>query len=241
MTRREWLARAVGSAAAAWSLSRPAAAVEGRAMRDAVDHLLLGAPDLDKGIAWVEERTGVRAQAGGRHPGMGTHNALLSLGDRQYVEIIAPDPTQSVFNFQIDLRRLSAPRLVTWAASTNDLSGVVIRAHAAGLQVFGPREGSRVRLDGVTLKWTSAGILAGLAEADIDPVPFFIQWAPDSVHPSQDAPKGCRLVSLDAAHPNPPKLHQTLATLGIDAPVRQDQRTALTATLETPRGRIVIT
>jgi len=210
-------------------------------MRDAVDHLLLGAPDLDKGIAWVEERTGVRAQAGGRHPGMGTHNALLSLGDRQYVEIIAPDPTQSAFNFQIDLRRLSAPRLVTWAASTNELSAVVIRAQAAGLQVFGPREGSRVRLDGVTLKWTSAGILAGMAEADIDPVPFFIQWAPDSVHPSQDAPKGCRLVSLDAAHPNPTKLHQRLATLGIDAPVRQDERTALIATLETPRGRVVIT
>ena len=57
MTRREWLARAAGGAAVAWSQSRTTAAAEGRAMRDAVDHLLLGAPDLDKGIAWVEERT----------------------------------------------------------------------------------------------------------------------------------------------------------------------------------------
>jgi glyoxalase-like protein len=208
-------------------------------MRDVVDHLLLGARDLDEGIAWVEERTGVKAQVGGSHPGVGTRNALVSLGERQYLEIIAPDPAQPAFNFQIDLRRLSAPRLVTWAASTSDIHAVVIKAGAAGLQVFGPREGSRVRLDGVTLKWRSAGILAGMAEPDIDPVPFFIQWEEGSAHPSTDAPKGCRLVSLDAAHSNPPKLQHTLATLGIDATVRQDQRTALTATLETPRGRVV--
>ena len=34
---------------------------------DAFDHILLGAPDLDLGIRWVEKRTGVRANyQGGR-------------------------------------------------------------------------------------------------------------------------------------------------------------------------------
>ena len=210
-------------------------------MRDAVDHLLLGAPDLDKGIAWMEERTGVRAQMGGSHPGVGTRNALLSLGERHYLEIIAPDPAQSSFNFQVDLRKLTAPRLVTWAASTLDLDDVVSRARASGFGVFGPRDGLRVRPDGVTLKWRSAGIQAGLAEDDIDPVPFFIQWASGSVHPSADAPAGCRLVSLDASHPSPSKLQDTLARLGISTTVRADQRTVLTATLETTRGRVAIT
>jgi glyoxalase-like protein len=240
MTRREWFASALSGAAAAWSLSRTTAFAEGRAMRDAVDHLLLGAPDLDHGIAWVEERTGVKAQMGGSHPGVGTRNALLSLGDRQYLEIIAPDPAQSAFNFQIDLRKLAEPRLVTWAASTTNLDEVVSRARTAGFQVFGPRDGSRVRPDGVTLKWRSAGVLAGLAEAAIDPVPFFIQWAPDSVHPSTDAPRGCRLVSLEAAHQTPSKLQDALAQLGIATTVRGDRHTALSATFETPRGRVVI-
>jgi hypothetical protein len=45
--------------------------------------------------------------------------------------IIAPDPAQSTFNFQIDLRALKTPRLVTWAAGTSDIEAV---ARAAGRQ-----------------------------------------------------------------------------------------------------------
>ena len=88
-------------------------------VRDAFDHLLLGISDLDHGIEWVERRTGVRAVMGGVHPGRGTRNALLSLGGAHYLEIIAPDPAQTVKNPQFQLSGFTEPRLINFAVTTN--------------------------------------------------------------------------------------------------------------------------
>lgn len=129
--------------------------------------------------------------------------------------------------------------LVTWAASTTDINGVVARAGAAGVDVSGPREGSRIRPDGVTLHWRTAAIGGGLAEGHVDPMPFFIQWA-DSVHPAADAPFGCRLVSLDIQHPDPAKVRETFARLGISVSPASAAHAALRAILDTPRGRVTL-
>ena len=188
MTRRELLAS--GLAGAVTLAARGKAMAEARTIRESVDHLLLGARDLDEGIAWLDARTGVKAQPGGSHPGVGTRNALVSLGGRQYLEIIAPDPAQTAFNFNLDLRALPSPRLVTWAVSTPDVDAAAAAARRHGLEVFGPRDGSRTRPDGSVLQWRSAGVRASFAEADVDPVPFFIEWASSSHHPSSDAPAG---------------------------------------------------
>src|SRR6266545_77803 len=144
ITRRSLLCGSAGMMAEAQNL-RPAAS--------AVDHLLLGVSDLERGIEWVERRTGVRAAAGGVHPGVGTRNALLSLGPGHYLEIIAPDPAQSAYNFQIDVRLLTEPRLITFAAATSDIEATAAAAREAGYQVFGPRAGSRQAPSGKMLRW----------------------------------------------------------------------------------------
>jgi hypothetical protein len=207
---------------------------------NAVDHLLLGASDLDQGIAWVEKTTGVKAVAGGSHPGVGTRNALLSLGGKQYLEIIAPDPAQTAFNFQIDVRKLAVPRLITWAAVTTDVNAVAKIAREAGHQIFGPRDGSRARPDGKTLKWKTMGVMNTLGVQGVEPVPFFIEWAADSLHPSQDSSKGCRLSSIELEHPDPAAVRETLGKLGIEIDMKPAKEARLKAALDTPKGRVVL-
>ena len=204
----------------------------------AVDHLLLGAADLDVGVAWAASLTGVNAASGGSHPGAGTRNALLSLGGRQYLEIIAPDPAQTAFHFHIDIRTLTAPRLIAWAAATADIHLVAKRARDAGFEVLGPRDGSRVRPDGKQLRWQTLAVANGFGRQGVEAVPFFIQWAAGSVHPSQDSPGGCELLRLEIEHPDSGALTEALQKLGIEAAVKQATAVRLRATLKTPQGEV---
>ena len=206
----------------------------------AVDHLLIGASDLDRGIDWVEQRTGVRAAIGGTHPGAGTRNALLSLGGRHYLEIIAPDPAQSAFNFQIDIRSLAEPRLITWAAAVKDIEAVAKAARDAGYQLFGPRDGSRQTPSGKLLRWRTLGVINKLGGGGVEPIPFFIEWAPDSPHPSQDSPAGCELQSVHFHHPDSSALAAALKGLGIEGKVAQAGAVHLSASLKTPKGPVAL-
>src|SRR5713226_7690857 len=109
--RREFLGAMAGAIAAPGVLF----ANEGKDVPSLLDHIILGCNDLDRGIAFVEERTGVRAIFGGVHPGRGTRNALLSLGERRYLEIMAPDPKQFGVHGFTTITELTVPRLIGWA------------------------------------------------------------------------------------------------------------------------------
>ncbi len=251
LSRREWI-RWCGAAGALFLYRGAGFAEEPRTegtttpAKTAVDHLLLGAADLDAGISWVEKLTGVKAVAGGSHPGVGTRNALVALGKKQYLEIIAPDPEQKEYKFPIDVRKLAEPRIVTWAALAGDIARVAKEARDAGFQVFGPADGGRVRPDGRKLSWKSLGVFASLPgegtpkPRPIDPIPFFIEWAAESQHPASDAPKGCELVDLELEHPLASAVRDTLRKLGLDARVTEAKEPKLLATLKTPKGKLVL-
>jgi len=207
-----------------------------------LDHILLGVSDLDHGIAWLEERSGVRAVFGGVHPGRGTRNALLSLGPRRYLEIIAPDPQQvgSAAGRELWAARLQAlqePRLIHWAAHTSDLAAIVQKAMAAGIAIEASRDGSRARPDGKTLRWKSFSL-----KNDYDGLlPFFIEWSRDSVHPSQDAPAGCTLLQFSAESPNAQDVAGAAAKLGLDFSVQPGKQPRLRARIGGKKGEFELT
>jgi hypothetical protein len=200
-----------------------------------IDHLVYGVPDLTEGIAFVERKTGVRANFGGQHPGRGTHNALLSLGDRQYLEIIALDPEQAGTRGLLfpELQTLAQPRLIGWAVAIDSLAEVAKRAKAANIETVGPLQGARTQADGSLLAWKSLRVIA----PSLVGLPFFIEWG-SAAHPSATSPRGCSLASFLIEHTASEALSSALASLRVDVSVRPASHVRLVAQLRSPKGEI---
>jgi hypothetical protein len=201
-----------------------------------IDHLVYAVPDLEAAIDDLDQRLGVRATLGGRHPGRGTYNALLSFGDGGYLEIIAPDPEQpdpaAPRSFAVDT--LTEPLLRTWAAKAPDIDARVQRARDAGYDPGDARGMSRERPDGVTLAWR-------LTQSGSEPggwlVPFLIDWG-ESPHPAAAAPGGVTLDSLRAEHPQPDAVRSMLAALDVELEVTEGPAARLFARLTGPVGSV---
>lgn len=216
-----------------------------RAMQDAgaaLDHLLIGAPTMDGGIAWLEARTGVHAAIGGSHPGLGTWNALASLGPRQYIEIIAPDPAQpGVSTFYVPgLRDFQAPLVTTWAATGLGLAKGFPPSLPDHWSCAPARQGTRIQPDGTRLAWTLVFPKHRRHRTFDGALPFLIEWESRDHHPGKSAPPGLTLRSLRFRHPEPESLKQALAGLGIDGAVEDGVAASIRVELDTPRGTVVL-
>lgn len=239
LTRRNFLALTTVALAAPWLRADEKDKIP--SVPADLDHILLGASDLDTGIKWFEKRSGVRAVAGGVHPGRGTRNALLALGTRRYLEIIAPDPEQagtpaSKEYWAARLTSLQEPRLIGWAAHTSDLAAIARSAAAASIATDEQRDGSRARPDGKVLRWKSLGL-----KNDRDGLlPFFIEWSRDTVHPSQDAPSGCKLLSFIAESPDAEQVSSDAHSLGLEFAVRKGQAPLFLASIRGKKGEFEI-
>ncbi len=199
-----------------------------------LDHLIWGTHDLQRGIDEIAGRTGVRAAHGGSHPGLGTRNALLSLGESRYLEIIAPDPGQgNVSGLATELAELEQGCLISWVARVNDMKELVARGKEHGYPIAKVSE-SRRKPDGTVLRWSFATIEGrGL----LPDVPGFIEWG-GTAHPGQDAPIGCNLVRLEIEAQHPEDVRALLAAFRLDVDVRKGVAERLKATLDTAKGQV---
>ena len=203
-----------------------------------IDHLIYATPDLDRTVADLELQTGVRASAGGSHPGRGTRNALLALGSRCYLEVLGPDPAQPPPERPRTrgIDQLQAAKLVGWAAASADLDGLAQRAMALGVELGAVRPGSRRKPEGELLQWRFTDpnkiLLDGL-------VPFLIDWG-GAAHPALDAARGCLLLELRAEHPDPAAVLRALHALDLRIRVSRAAVPALVARIKSPRGVITL-
>jgi hypothetical protein len=211
-----------------------AASPEPRTRAVQVDHLILGIRDLDEGIRQFEERTGVRPVVGGEHPGRGTRNALVSLGNRHYIEILAPQVKAPDSDRVRPLRVLADLTPIGWAVSAADMDAARRRLGAAGFTVSEIKPGSRARPDGSLLEWKTFEI----EKPEIAGVPFFIRWGDGTTHPSEDAPGGCRLERMRVVTPSADDLRRAFAALPLEVAVEAGARSAMEVTLRCPKGTV---
>lgn len=185
-----------------------------RAIESTLDHIVIVASVLEDGVDFAEKTLGVKLVKGGEHVRVGTHNYLLNLDGGVYLEVIAIDPRAGATDcprwFGMDWpdqrkRAADGPFLATFVARTNDISRAV-----TALPQLGPvRDMQRGTLEWqITIRDDGAVLEGGT-------LPTVIQW-PDGVHPTQKIPQsGCRLVRLEAFHPQPLLLREAWASIGL--------------------------
>jgi hypothetical protein len=200
-----------------------------------IDHLLYAVPSLPAAATEIAERLGVRAQAGGKHIGLGTHNALLALGPQTYLEIIAPDPEQpeppAPRPFGID--SVGHGSLVGWALACEDIDAAVAGARSHGYDPGDVVDGQRTGPTGTVLRWRTTSETANSL------VPFLISWD-DTEHPARSAPRGLTLETIHIEHPDPASLAPLLTALGADVEIKPAAAAALVARLSGPNGSTVL-
>jgi len=223
-------------------------------MKPELDHLVVGCLDLGAGGREMERRLGVAAGGGGAHEGAGTHNLLWGLEDARgegrrpvYLELIAPDPDQSVetpLGFGLsrpEVRALvaSGPRLLTWMARCTHIDDWAARG--ADLGPVGP-----MRRGALAWRLTRA---PGPVAPHFGALPGLIEWPEGAETPSETlAGSGLSLIAFER-RPDP-ETAKALRTLGLDEalpearpdapPAAAGEGAAIRAVIEGPAGRVTL-
>ena len=203
----------------------------------AFDHFIFGGPELESMRRNFASMTGIEATLGGRHPGLGTRNALASLGDGVYFELLAVDPEQSLEgNMGGRLQAFEKAHLFAYMLKARDgeleAAKTVLDRHGIASDLF---DASRTTPDGTVLRWR---LLVPRDNPFGDFVPKFIDWL-DTPHPSGANARGCRFESFSMGHPQARDLSALLGELDAQVPVQRADQPYMHLTVDTPRGTLV--
>jgi hypothetical protein len=169
---------------------------------------------------------------------MGTHNLVLRLGDRIYLEVIAIDPAGNAPSrprwFGLDDADTRAqlrvkPRLLTWAARASDIERVAKRSSVALGSIHAMERGDYKWR--ITIPDNGALLCGGL-------IPTVIQWD-CATHPADRlADCGHELASLEGEHPDAARTAAALAELGLQSIIKpvDGQYARLAAAIRGLRG-----
>lgn len=196
-----------------------------------IDHIILGINDLEKGISQFKELTGVTPVFGGVHPNSFTQNALVSLENQAYIEILAPrSDLDSIPNWIMEFEDLTP---CGWAVTSKSIDITRSKLLSFNYIISDPISGSRDTPLGDKITWTTFGFNDNKSYV----FPFFINWDKNVLHPSENAPKGCRLSELQLFS-NDNSLTKLSNILNIDLDVIKSPEDKIILRIRTPKGDV---
>jgi hypothetical protein len=209
-------------------------------MYEHLDHIIWACPDLTAGSRRFESLTGVAPRFGGVHASGLTHNALVRIAPRSYLEILAPTGPASADDDEWCriARAAREPQIMTYCQrSARPLTELAAIARAHGWKDAVVAGNGRRTPEGVDLRWQwVAPKVDGLGLA----FPFFIDWL-DSPHPAEMLEDtGVSLREWLVRHPQAARLNTTMAELGSPIEAQAAEHVAFRLVLETPRGTVAL-
>lgn len=226
-------------------------------MKTQIDHLVIVAKTLEQGVQWCEATLGVTPGPGGEHALYGTHNRLLKIATPAhplaYLEIIAINPgakrsaaatTQRWFDMDdavLQAAVATAPRLVHFVASTDEIQAARIALKAQGIERGPAMQASRHSRRGV-LQWQITVREDGQRMFN-GALPSLIQWGkptdaePLRLHPRNSLPRsGVSLQRMAVTHPSADKLQAAYEAMGLTDVMLETGPANIMVTLNTPKG-----
>lgn len=214
-------------------------------MKTTLDHIVIGAADLEQGVAYVEEYLGIKVPFGGNHPVMATSNCVTRLDDTTFLEILAIDPEArqplqprwfGLDDPAIHKRLAHSPTLLTWVVNCDDITTALGNADIG----FGEPQA----LSRGDLRWyfgvpDDGRLIAGGI------LPYIISWQTEP-HPAASMKHlGCRLENITIFTPFYDWTMRQLEAIGALGQVRVNNSPPATAPcleveFTTPQGKQVL-
>lgn len=204
-----------------------------------LDHLVYAVPDLEAALDWFETKTGLRPAIGGRHPDRGTRNAVINLGQKAYLEIVAVDPDNSDVPPPrwMGVDHITTPTMTRWAVKSPNLAADARRLSMLRTDLARTAKGQRQLPDGATLSWQMS---LPAPEPAVELIPFFLDWSSSSFHPTDRMASGYSLEKMEFFHPDAGVLQANFDSLDLRAVVQLGGIPSIVAHLNTPKGKLVI-
>ena len=204
-----------------------------------IDHIVYATPHFEDTIKFFQDQIGVTPEIGGRHLNMGTKNALLNLGNKAYLEILAIDLENTAITsprwMGIDL--INEAKCTRWALSSAEIQRDASILKSIESNLGNIIAGSRKLPSQESLNWR---MTMPLAEPEVDVLPFFLDWSDSAFHPCDQLLMMCSIKQIAINHPNPLTIQTHFDKFGINQKVGHAESPEIKVLIVGPKGEVLI-